>query len=89
MPTFWTIPTGLFKGTAAATGIALVSALGMLGGFVGPYFVGLMRQATGNFSVALGCLGVPLVLSAVIAWCFRDSDVNARMSSGTYFEGTK
>ena len=56
MPTFWTIPTGLFKGKAAATGIALVSALGMLGGFVGPYFVGLMRQATGNFSVALGCL---------------------------------
>ena len=89
MPTFWTIPTGLFKGTAAATGIALVSALGMLGGFVGPYFVGLMRQATGNFSVALGCLGVPLVLSAVIAWCFRDRDVNARMSSGAYFEGTK
>jgi MFS transporter, ACS family, tartrate transporter len=82
MPTFWTIPTGLFKGTAAATGIALVSALGMLGGFIGPYFVGLMRQATGNFSVALGCLGVPLVLSAVIAWCFRDGAINARISSG-------
>jgi ACS family tartrate transporter-like MFS transporter len=80
MPTFWTIPTGLFKGKAAATGIALVSALGMLGGFVGPYFVGLMRQATGNFSVALGCLGVPLVLSAVIAWHFRDRDVDARIS---------
>jgi ACS family tartrate transporter-like MFS transporter len=80
MPTFWTIPTALFKGTAAAAGIALVSALGMLGGFIGPYFVGLMREATGNFSVALGCLGIPLVLSAVIAWCFRGS---ARESSGS------
>ena len=77
MPTFWTIPTSLFKGTAAAAGIALVSALGMLGGFIGPYFVGLMREATGNFSFALGCLGIPLVLTAVIAWGFRGREVNA------------
>lgn len=81
MPTFWTIPTGLFKGGSAAAGIALVSALGMLGGFVGPYFVGLMREATGNFSVALGCLGIPLVLSAIIAWGFRGTEHNARESS--------
>ena len=72
MPTFWTIPTSLFKGTASAVGIPLVSALGMLGGFVGPYFVGVMREATGNFNIALGCLGAPVVLSAIIAWWFRE-----------------
>jgi ACS family tartrate transporter-like MFS transporter len=72
MPTFWTIPTSLFKGTASAVGIPLVSALGMLGGFVGPYFVGVMREATGNFDIALGCLAAPVVLSAMIAWWFRD-----------------
>ena len=77
MPTFWTIPTSLFKGTASAVGIPLVSALGMLGGFVGPYFVGVMREATGNFNIALGCLGVPVVLSAIIAWYFRDRRVGA------------
>jgi ACS family tartrate transporter-like MFS transporter len=71
MPTFWTIPTSLFKGTAGAVGIPLVSAIGMLGGFVGPYFVGVMREATGNFDIALGCLGAPVVLSAIIAWNFR------------------
>jgi len=85
MPTFWTIPTALFKGTAAATGIALVSALGMLGGFIGPYFVGLMREATGNFSFALGCLAIPLVLSAVIAWCFRGREASTK----AYVVGTK
>jgi MFS transporter, ACS family, tartrate transporter len=78
MPTFWTIPTMLFKGSAAAAGIALVSALGMLGGFIGPYFVGVMREATGNFNVALGCLGIPLILTAVIAWCFRDGKFEVR-----------
>ncbi len=76
MPTFWTIPTSLFKGTASAVGIPLVSALGMLGGFVGPYFVGVMREATGNFNIALGCLGVPVVMSAIIAWYFRDQGGN-------------
>jgi ACS family tartrate transporter-like MFS transporter len=80
MPTFWTIPTSLFKGAAAATGIALVSAIGMLGGFVGPYFVGLMREATGNFNLALGCLGIPLLLSAGIAWFFRGNDNTAKRS---------
>jgi ACS family tartrate transporter-like MFS transporter len=75
MPTFWTIPTSLFKGTAGAVGIPLVSAIGMLGGFVGPYLVGVLRETTGNFNIALGCLGTPVLLSAVIAWSFRDRDL--------------
>jgi MFS transporter, ACS family, tartrate transporter len=88
MPTFWTIPTALFKGTAAAAGIALISALGMLGGFVGPYFVGLMREATGNFAFALGCLGIPLLVSAGIAWCFRSSGIAAQESPGRFGHGS-
>ena len=87
MPTFWTIPTALFKDSGAAAGIAIVSALGMLGGFLGPYFVGLMREATGNFDVALGCLGIPLALSAAIAWCFRTGGIAAKGSSGQFGQG--
>jgi MFS transporter, ACS family, tartrate transporter len=74
MPSFWTIPTALYQGTAAASGIALVSALGMLGGFLGPYFMGLMREATGNFATGLGFLAAPLFMSALIAWWFRRSE---------------
>jgi ACS family tartrate transporter-like MFS transporter len=86
MPTFWTIPTSLFKGSAGAVGISLVSALGMLGGFVGPYIVGVIREATGNFTIALGCLAAPVLLSAIIAWCFRDrgrASAPARSDRGT------
>jgi MFS family permease len=35
-PLFWTFPTGYLPGKGAAAGIALISALGNLGGFVAP-----------------------------------------------------
>ena len=47
-PVFWTMPAALLSGTAAAAGIALINSIGNLGGFVGPYLVGLMKDATGS-----------------------------------------
>ena len=36
LPMFWTLPTALLTGTAAAGGIALINAIGNIGGFIGP-----------------------------------------------------
>jgi ACS family tartrate transporter-like MFS transporter len=58
---FWCLPTTLLRGTAAAAGIALVGSLGHVGGFVGPYVVGLLTDTTGGTSGAflgLGCLSL-------------------------------
>jgi MFS transporter, ACS family, tartrate transporter len=44
LPTFWTLPTALLTGTAAAGGIALINAIGNIGGFVGPYLVGWIKD---------------------------------------------
>ena len=57
LATFWTLPTALLTGTAAAGGIALINAVGNLGGFVGPYVVGWIRETTGQFGFALLALG--------------------------------
>jgi nitrate/nitrite transporter NarK len=35
-PTFWTLPTAMLSGTAAAGGIAMINAVGNLGGFSAP-----------------------------------------------------
>lgn len=35
-PLFWTLPTAYLSGTSAAAGIAIIGALGNLGGFAGP-----------------------------------------------------
>ena len=47
-PVFWAMPAAFLSGAAAAAGIALINSIGNLGGFVGPYLVGLMKDATGS-----------------------------------------
>ena len=64
---FWAMPTAFLRGTAAAGGIALVNSIGNIGGFVGPFAVGWVRQATGSFEVALLALAGVLVVAAAIA----------------------
>jgi MFS transporter, ACS family, tartrate transporter len=66
-PTFWTLPTAMLSGTAAAGGIALINALGNLGGFFGPYLFGLIKDATGgSFTFALMALALGPIMSAAV-----------------------
>ena len=66
-PTFWTLPTAMLSGTAAAGGIALINALGNLGGFFGPYAFGLIKDATGgSFTVGLMVLALGPIMSASV-----------------------
>jgi sugar phosphate permease len=48
LPAFWFLPGALLRGTGAAAAIALVNAIGALGGFVGPWIMGALRDATGS-----------------------------------------
>ncbi len=67
MPTFWTLPTALLTGSAAAGGIALINAIGGLGGFVGPYLIGWIKDATGQFSLALLAIAGFMVAAGLLA----------------------
>ena len=44
MSVFWTMPPMLLGGTAAAAGIALINAIGNLGGFFGPTIMGIAAR---------------------------------------------
>jgi ACS family tartrate transporter-like MFS transporter len=66
------IVTELFRGEKAALAIAATNMLGIIGGFLGPYGMGWMREITGGFAVGLGSLCVPwLVMAAGVAWVTR------------------
>lgn len=67
-PVFWTLPTALLRGTAAASGIALVNAIGNLAGFLGPYAMGALKERTGGYAAGLVALAALALLSAVTAW---------------------
>jgi len=65
-PPFWSMPTAMLRGTGAAAGIALINAVGNLGGFMGPYAMGWMRDAFGDFHVGLRILSAAAVLGGVM-----------------------
>ena len=71
MGPFWTMPAAILRGTAAAGGLALVNSVGNIGGFVGPFVVGWMREATGSFGAGLVLLSAVLVAGAVVALSLR------------------
>jgi ACS family tartrate transporter-like MFS transporter len=66
-PTFWPLPTAMLSGIAAAGGIALINSVGNLGGFLGPYMFGMIKDATGGSDlVALLAIAAAPVISAVV-----------------------
>jgi ACS family tartrate transporter-like MFS transporter len=65
-PTFWTLPTAMLSGTAAAGGIALINAVGNLGGFLGPYMMGAIKDATGSFEIGLLSIAMGTLVSGII-----------------------
>jgi ACS family tartrate transporter-like MFS transporter len=60
------IMTSILPGEISAIAIALVNMCGNVGGFIGPYWMGWMREATGGYAVGIGALAVP---SAVAILC--------------------
>jgi nitrate/nitrite transporter NarK len=57
-PVFWTIAPSFLSGAAAAGGLAAISAMGILGGFLTPWFVGYLKNMTGDFRHGLGSIAV-------------------------------
>lgn len=64
MGPLWTIPPGFLRGRSAAAGIAAINTIGILGGFVGPYWMGISIDRTGGFQRGLLALAVPVVAAA-------------------------
>jgi ACS family tartrate transporter-like MFS transporter len=72
---FWALPPRFLTGSALAAGIALINTMGAVGGFVGPYAVGLVKDFTGSFTGGLLLLSGLLVVSAVATLALRRSAV--------------
>jgi nitrate/nitrite transporter NarK len=66
---FWSIPRTFLTGGAAAGGIGAISALGVLGGFLSPWFIGWIKDRTGDFRIGLGAIAVlAVILAAALYW---------------------
>jgi ACS family tartrate transporter-like MFS transporter len=65
---FWPMPSLFLTGAAAAGGIALINSIGNLGGYVGPFIVGWIKQSTGSFEMGVYFLAGCAFTSAVITF---------------------
>ncbi|MBR8256269.1 MFS transporter [Burkholderia ambifaria] len=61
LPVFWTLPNLLTRSTVGAAGIAMISSIGNLSGFVQSVLMGVIRDRTGSYSAGL------LLIAAVAA----------------------
>jgi len=62
----WAIPSSFLTGKSAAAGIAAVNTIAILGGFVGPYWMGLAKDWTGNYQSGLLTMAAPELVGAAI-----------------------
>ncbi|HKN21470.1 MAG TPA: MFS transporter [Terracidiphilus sp.] len=58
------VPMQFLAGRAAAAGIAAMNTITMFAGFVGPYWMGVMKDRTGNYEAGLRGLVLPCLLAA-------------------------
>ena len=69
---FWALTTSTMGGVGAAASIALVNSVGNTGGFVGPYLLGALNDATGSFALGLCAIAAMLAVFGSLALTVRD-----------------
>jgi ACS family tartrate transporter-like MFS transporter len=68
---FFAMPPMFLSGTAlAGAGFAWINSIGNLGGTVGPYYVGYMKDLTGNFAGGLYGLALLSLIAALVCAFF-------------------
>jgi MFS family permease len=66
LPLFWTLPTAFLRGASAAAGIAVINSVGNLAGFLSPFMIGAVADATGNTVFGMVAVGCFLLLGAAL-----------------------
>jgi len=72
MGPFWALATSTVRGVGAAASIALINSVGNTGGFVGPYLLGAINDATHSFAIGLLAIAAMLVAGASLVLTVRD-----------------
>jgi MFS transporter, ACS family, tartrate transporter len=68
LPLFWSLPTAILGGSAAAGGIALINSIGNLSGYLGPFLIGKLKDLTRDFTAGLLVIAASLLLAAILGY---------------------
>jgi MFS transporter, ACS family, tartrate transporter len=67
---FFAMPPMFLSGAGLAAGIAWINSIGNLGGFFGPWYVGVMKDLTGSFAGGLYGLALLGLIAAIVCALF-------------------
>ncbi|MHB8863750.1 MAG: MFS transporter [Pirellulaceae bacterium] len=70
---WWSYPTTFLSGAAAAGAIGLINSFGNIGGFVGPYLMGFLKDMTGSYTAGWLYLAFSLLCAGLLILTFRRS----------------
>ena len=68
---FFAMPPMFLSGTALAGGIAWINSIGNLGGFFGPWYVGVMKDVTGSYAGGLYGLAITQIITIVVVTIYQ------------------
>jgi ACS family tartrate transporter-like MFS transporter len=68
---FWTIPPRFMTGVGAASGLALINSIGVMGGYFGPELMGTLKDFTGGYLAGLLTMAGFLAASTLLAASLR------------------
>jgi sugar phosphate permease len=69
LPVFWSMPTAFLSGAAAAAGVAYINSIANIAGFVGPFVMGWIKDATGSFDGGLLVISGICLISSIATLC--------------------
>ena len=71
LPVFWTLAPNFLTGPSAAVGIAFINSVAALGGFLAPWLLGLIKDATGGYMWGLVILSAGVTAGAALVLAIR------------------
>ena len=69
---FWSIPMEVLPAHLAGAAIGMISLIGNIGSFIGPYLMGYVQSATGSFTAGIYVLVASLAIAAVLTVFVRE-----------------
>lgn len=73
LPLFWSLPTALLGGAAAAAGLAMINSIGNLAGFASPYAVGLASGAMHDTRIGMVILAVSMFVGSALTLAVKQT----------------
>ncbi len=77
---FWAIPAQMFEPRLRGAAMGMISLIGNIGAFIGPYAVGYVRDATGSYTSGMLILVGSLAIASVLASRIRVPEEKAALA---------